>query len=161
MSAGEVARGRVERRLAELGIELPPMSESVGNYEKAVLSGNLLFLSGQGPRKPGAYLYRGKVGHDYTLEEGYEAARFTALALLATARAVLGDLDRVRRVVKVLGFVNCTEDFTDQPKVINGASDLLVQVFGDRGRHARSAIGAQQLPGGIPVEIEMILEVEG
>ncbi|MHB8945203.1 MAG: RidA family protein [Bacillota bacterium] len=161
MSPDEAARGRVERRLAELGLELPPMSEAVGNYEKAVLSGNLLFLSGQGPRKPGAYQYRGKVGLDYTLEEGYEAARFTALALLATVKAVLGDLDRVRRVVKVLGFVNCTEDFTDQPKVLNGASDLLVQVFGDKGRHARSAIGAQQLPGGIPVEIEMVLEVEG
>ncbi len=158
---GGAARGRVEKRLAELELELPPTSEAVGSYEKAVLTGNLLFLSGQGPRKPGVYLYRGKVGREYTLAEGYEAAQFTALSLLATAKAVLGDLDRVKRVVKVLGFVNCTEDFTDQPKVINGASDLLVQVFGEKGRHARSAIGAQQLPGGIPVEIEMILEVEG
>ncbi len=100
------------------------------------------------------------MGREYGVQEGYEAARFVALSLLASAKYILGDLGRVRRVVKVLGFVNCTEDFTDQPKVINGCSDLLIEVFGEVGRHARSAVGMQQLPMGIPVEIEMILEVD-
>ena len=148
-----------EQKLKEMGLELPPMSESLGTYEKAVRSGNLLFLSGQGPRRPGEIVYRGKVGREYTIEEGYEAARFTMLALLSTLKQYAGDLANVRRVVRVTGYVNCTEDFTQHPKVINGASDLLVAVFGDQGRHARTALGVAQLPNGIPVEIEMIVEL--
>ncbi len=148
-----------EQKLKELGLELPPMSESLGTYEKAVRSGNLLFLSGQGPRRHGEIVYRGKVGREYTLEEGYEAAKFTMLALLATLKQYAGDLANVQRVVRVAGYVNSTEDFTQHPKVINGASDLLVAVFGDRGRHARTALGVAQLPNGIPVEIEMIVEL--
>jgi enamine deaminase RidA (YjgF/YER057c/UK114 family) len=148
-----------EDRLREMGLELPALSESLGTYEKGVISGTLLFLSGQGPRRPGEIVYRGKVGREYTLAEGYEAARFTMLALLATLRKFTGNLDNIRRVVRVTGYVNCTEDFVDHPKVINGASDLLVAIYGDRGRHARTALGVAQLPNGIPVEIEMIVEL--
>jgi len=143
-----------------MGLELPEMSSPVGNYVKGVVVGNILYLSGAGPHRPGQDTWRGKVGREFTLEEGYEAAKMVGLQLLASAKHVLGDLSRVRRIVKLLGMVNCTEDFTDHPKVINGCSDLLVAVLGDAGRHARSAVGLQQLPGNIPVEIEMIVEVD-
>jgi enamine deaminase RidA (YjgF/YER057c/UK114 family) len=134
----------------------------VANYVGAVRTGNLLFVSGHGPlRTEGKPSATGKVGRDLTVEQGYQAAREVGLCLLATARAALGDLDRVRRIVKVLGMVNSADDFGDQPKVINGFSDLMVEVFGEAiGRHARSAVGMAGLPMGIPVEIEMILEVE-
>jgi enamine deaminase RidA (YjgF/YER057c/UK114 family) len=123
--------------------------------------GNLLFLSGHGPgRADGAPSARGKVGRDLSLEDGYKTAREVGINLLGTARALLGSLDKVKRVVKVLGMVNSAEGFGDQPKVINGFSDLMVEVFGENGRHARSAVGMAELPSGIPVEIEMILEVE-
>jgi enamine deaminase RidA (YjgF/YER057c/UK114 family) len=125
----------------------------------AVRSGNLLFTSGHGPLKDGRVAFQGKVGRELTVEQGQEAARLTGLNLLATLRDALGSLDRVRRVVKVLGMVQCADDFTDQPKVINGFSDLVVEVFGDAGRHARSAVGMGSLPFGIPVEIEMIVEI--
>jgi enamine deaminase RidA (YjgF/YER057c/UK114 family) len=118
-----------------------------------------MFLSGKGPDLAGGRTWQGKLGAEFTTEEGYEAARNTMLNLLAVLHEDIGDLSRVRRVVKVLGMVNSAPDFTDQPKVINGASDLLVAVFGDRGRHARSAVGMTSLPGGIPVEIEMIVEL--
>jgi enamine deaminase RidA (YjgF/YER057c/UK114 family) len=120
----------------------------------------LLFVSGHGPYNDGRIKISGKVGKELTLEEGYQVARNVALNCLATVKDVLGDLDKVKKVVKLLGMVNCTEDFKDQPKVINGASDLLVEIFGDAGKHARSAVGMQALPNNIPVEIEMILEVE-
>lgn len=149
-----------ERELRKLGVELPPSPPPVANYVNAVLSGNLLFLSGHGPSRDGTFAYYGKLGTDVSIEEGYACARLVMLNLLATAAEVLGDLDRVRRVVKVLGMVRSAEGFTDQPKVIDGASDLLVRIFGERGRHARSAVGMAELPFGIPVEIEMILEVE-
>ncbi|MBI3979671.1 MAG: RidA family protein [Chloroflexi bacterium] len=151
---------QAEARLKELGLELPTPPTPVANYVPAVQVSNLLFLSGHGPRQDGRAAFIGKLGRDLTVEQGYAAAQNVMLGLLATTRATLGDLDRVKRVVKLLGMVRSAEGFGDQPKVINGASDLLVQVFGDRGRHARSAVGMAELPNGIAVEIEMILEVE-
>lgn len=150
---------QVEARLQEIGLELPPPPRPAANYVGAVQSGSLLFISGHVPTRDGTFVYVGKVGKDLSLEEGYEAARIAALNCLASAKTVIGDLDRVTRVVKILGMVNCSEDFGDQPKVVNGASDLLVQLFGEAGRHARSAVGMQALPFGVAVEIEMILEV--
>ena len=150
-----------EARLKRLGLELPTPPDPMGSYVTAARAGNLLFLSGHGPMTDGRVIYRGKVGRDLTIEQGQEAARLTGLNLLASTRRALGSLDHVRRVVKVLGMVRCTEDFVDHPKVINGFSDLMVEVFGDAGRHARSAVGMGSLPFGIAVEIEMILEVSG
>ena len=149
-----------ETKLKEMGLEVPPAVKPIANYVSAVRTGNLVFLSGQGPFRKDGTLITGKVGADLTLEEGYEAARRVALGLLGSLKAEIGDLDKVRRVVKLLGMVNCTPDFIDQPKVINGASDLLVEVFSDAGKHARSAVGMNALPMNISVEIEMIVEVE-
>lgn len=149
-----------EKRLKEKGFELPVPPTPVANYVRAVRTGDLIFLSGHGPFRQDGTLIKGRVGADLTLEQGYEAARRTALLLLASLKAELGSLDRVRRVVKLLGLVNCTSDFHDKPAVINGASDLLILAFGEKGRHARSAVGVNVLPFGTPVEIEMIVEVE-
>jgi enamine deaminase RidA (YjgF/YER057c/UK114 family) len=150
-----------EKRLKELGIDLGTVSAPIANYVNAVRTGNLLFLAGKGPR-PGKDGRRpkGKVGRDYTVEQGYQHARSVGLDLIAVMRAELGSLDKVKRIVKVLGMVNAVPEFEDQPKVINGCSDLFVQVFGERGKHARSAVGMGSLPMGIPVEIECIVEVE-
>jgi enamine deaminase RidA (YjgF/YER057c/UK114 family) len=148
-----------EEKLNELGLTLPQAPGPIGNYVPAVRTGNLLYLSGKGPALTGGRRWLGKLGAELTTEEGYEAARDCMLNLLAVLRDELGDLGRVRRVVKLLGMVNSTPNFDEQPKVINGASDLLVGIFGDQGRHARSAVGMQSLPGGIPVEIEMIVEI--
>jgi enamine deaminase RidA (YjgF/YER057c/UK114 family) len=148
-----------EKKIKELGIELFKPGAPVANYVKAVRSGNLIFLAGHGPTKADGSNITGKVGKDLTLEQGYEAARQTAIALLSTLKAELGDLNKVKRIVKVNGWVNCQPDFTDQPKVINGCSDLLVSVFGDNGKHARAALGANALPTNIAVEIEMIVEI--
>lgn len=149
-----------EKKLKELGIELFKPGAPVANYVKAVRSGNLIFLAGHGPTKADGSNITGKVGKDLTLEQGYEAAKQTAIALLSTLKAELGDLNKVKRVVKVNGWVNCNSDFADQPKVINGCSDLLVSIFGDNGKHARAALGANALPSNIAVEIEMIVEVQ-
>ncbi len=149
----------IEKRLKELGVALPETPKPVANYVTAVKTGNLLFVSGHGPYNDGKTILSGKLGKELTTEEGYRSARNVALNCLASSKAALGTLNKVKRVVKLLGMVNCTEDFKDQPKVINGASDLLVEVFGEAGKHARSAVGMQSLPNGIPVEIEMILEV--
>lgn len=149
-----------EAKLAELGIVLPEPSVPVANYVKAVRTGNLVFLSGHGPYRSDGTLVTGKLGGDLTIAEGYEAARLTGIGLLSSLKAEIGDLGRVRRIVKVLGMVNSDPAFTDQPKVINGCSDLLVEVFGERGRHARAAVGMASLPVGIAVEIEMVVEVE-
>ena len=151
-----------EARLKELGITLPQPATPLANYVGAVRVGNLLFVSGHGPdRTDGKPMARGKVGRELTVEQAYQVARSVGLALLATTRTQLGSLDKVKRVVKVLGMVNSADDFGDQPKVINGFSDLMVQVFGEAiGKHARSAVGMAGLPVNIPVEIEMILEVE-
>jgi enamine deaminase RidA (YjgF/YER057c/UK114 family) len=149
----------IEKRLKELGVALPEAPKPVANYVPVVKAGNLLFVSGHGPYKDGKSILSGKLGKELTTEEGYKSARNVALNCLASVKATLSDLNKVKRVVKLLGMVNCTADFKDQPKVINGASDLLVEVFGEAGKHARSAVGMQSLPNGIPVEIEMILEV--
>jgi enamine deaminase RidA (YjgF/YER057c/UK114 family) len=151
-----------EARIKELGITLPSPAKPMGNYVPGVRVGNLLFLSGHGPIRVGAQpLTRGTVGRDMSTEEAYKVAREVGINLLGSARAVLGSLDKVKRVVKVLGMVNAVESFGEQPKVINGFSDLMVEVFGENGRHARSAVGMGSLPAGIPVEIEMILELHG
>jgi enamine deaminase RidA (YjgF/YER057c/UK114 family) len=152
----------VDARLQELGIELPEASGSgrAGmNFLTWRRAGNLVYLSGHGPNRGGKLEWVGKVGREFTEEQGRRAARETAINLLATLRLAIGDLGRVRQLVKLLGMVNCTEDFGRQPYVINGASDLFVEVFGEAGRHARSAVGMQSLPNGMPVEIELIVEV--
>ena len=151
----------IEARLQELGIELPTPFTPIANYLPAVRSGNLVFVSGHGPNRGDGTFITGKLGKDLSVEQGYEAARLTMLNCLSSLKAELGSLNSVRRFVKVLGMVNCTEDFGDPPAVINGGSDLLVEIFGDAGRHARSAVGMQSLPRGIAVEIEMVVEVEG
>jgi enamine deaminase RidA (YjgF/YER057c/UK114 family) len=149
-----------EARIKELGITLPSPPKPMGNYIPGVRVGNLLFLSGHGPIRVGDQpLTRGKVGRDMSTEEAYKVAREVGINLLGSARAVLGSLDKIERVVKVLGMVNAVDGFGEQPKVINGFSDLMVEVFGENGRHARSAVGMGSLPAGIPVEIEMILEL--
>ena len=152
--------GSPEERLAALGIELPTPPAPVANYVRAVTTGNLVFLAGHGPLKADGTYVTGRLGKDISLEEGYEAARLTAIAMLASLKAEIGNLDRVKRIVKVTGMVNSDPAFTDQPKVINGCSDLLVEIFGDEGKHARAAVGMASLPIGIAVEIEMVVEVE-
>src|SRR2546428_464053 len=159
LSGGETAE-QLAALLAGLGLTLPRLSKPVGTYVDAVRTGNLLFLAGKGPRNLDGSVPTGKVGRDVSTEEGYQHARQVGLMLLAAIKEAVGSLDRVRRVVKVLGMVNAIPEFTEQPKVINGCSDLFVQVFGERGQHARSAVGMGSLPGGITVEIEAIVEVE-
>jgi enamine deaminase RidA (YjgF/YER057c/UK114 family) len=149
-----------EKRLKALGIELGTVSQPVANYVNAVRTGNLLFLAGKGPRPENGKRPSGKVGRDYTVEQAYQHARTVGLDLLAVMRTELGSLDKVKRVVKVLGMVNAVPEFADHPKVINGCSDLFVEVLGERGKHARSAVGMGSLPMNIPVEIECIVEVE-
>ena len=150
----------VEKRIQELGITLPESPQPIANYVPTVRTGNLLFVAGLGPAaRPDGTTPNGKVGKDLTQEEGYEAARLVGINLLARLKSSLGDLDRVSRIVKLLSMVNCAPEFTQQPAVANGCSDLLVEVFGERGRHARSAVGMSSLPNNIPVEIEMIVEV--
>ncbi|MCP4628461.1 MAG: RidA family protein [bacterium] len=151
---------QIESRLKDMGIKLPPAATPVANYVPAVLSGHLVFLSGHGPFDEAGALITGKVGADLTVEQGYQAARRIAIGLLGSLKAEIGDLNKVRRVVKLLGLVNCPPEFADQPKVINGASDFLVEVFGEKGKHARSAVGTNALPMNIAVEIEMIVEIE-
>jgi enamine deaminase RidA (YjgF/YER057c/UK114 family) len=153
--------GRIDKRLAELGITLPEAAKPVANYVPWVRTGNLVFISGQGPIEGGKVHYPGTLGGDVSLEDGIKSARLCAINVLAQLKdAVGGDLDKVKRVVKLLGFVNATADFKDHPKVINGASDLMVEVFGDKGRHARSAVASPSLPMGISTEVEAIIEVE-
>lgn len=148
------------QKLSQLNIELPAVSKPVANYVNAVRVGNLLFLAGKGPAKPDGTYYSGKVGKDVSVEDAKAAARLTAIHQLAVLKAELGDLNRVKRIVKVLGMVNCAEDFKDHPKVINGFSDLMVEVFGEKGKHARSAVGMNSLPFNMMVEVEMVVEVE-
>ncbi|HYP60493.1 MAG TPA: RidA family protein [Thermomicrobiales bacterium] len=148
---------QIEKRLEELGITLPNPVSPAANYVRYVQSGNYLYISGTGPSSEQP---SGKLGQELDIDAGYQVARNVGLQIIATMKDALGDLDRVRRVVKLLGMVNSTPDFGDQPKVINGCSDLMVEVFGDKGRHARSAVGFVALPSQIPVEIEVIVEVE-
>ena len=149
----------IEARLSALNITLPDAPAPAANYVPFVRTGNQIFVSGQVSAGPDGFI-KGKLGADMSVEEGAAAARRCGLALIAQARAAVGDLDRVKRVVKLVGFVNSTADFTDQPKVVNGCSDLMVEVFGEAGRHARSAVSAASLPFGVAVEIEAIFEVE-
>ena len=151
----------IERKLAEMGLELPPLrSSTVGNFVPAVKTGNLVFLSGHGAGLPGGeMLHVGKIGADLTIEQGYDSARQTMLNLLSSLKGEIGDLDRVKRVVKLGGFVRCPTEFVDQPKVVNGASDLMVEVFGEAGRHARFAVGAISLPLGAAVEVDAVFEI--
>lgn len=160
MTLAQEAAVEPEARLAELGLELPELPAPVANYVRAVRSGNLVFLAGHGPVRPDGSYVTGKLDSDLTIEQGQHAARLTGLALLASLKAEIGSLDRVRRIVKVTGMVNSAPAFTDQHKVMNGFSDLMVEIFGDRGRHARAAVGMASLPIGLAVEIEMIVEVE-
>jgi enamine deaminase RidA (YjgF/YER057c/UK114 family) len=152
--------GTIDARLAELGIEIPPANVPAGNYVPYVQTGNLLFVSGQIPMVDGKPGFIGRLGAEFTADEGAEAARVCALAILAQVKEALGgDLDRVSRVVKLTGFVASTPDFTGQPAVVNGASDLFAEVFGDAGRHARAAVGMASLPAGVAVEVEAIIEI--
>ena len=149
-----------EARLKAAGIELPPAPKPVANYVPAVRTGNLVFLAGQGPLSEGKPTITGKVGAEVSEDAGYQAARTTILNELAALRAEIGSLNRVRRIVKLTAWVNSAPGFTRQPAVVNGASDLLVQIFGDAGRHARTSVSANELPFNIPVEIEMVVEVK-
>lgn len=149
-----------EARLKQLGIELPAAPSPVANYVNGVRTGNLIFLAGKGPKRADGTEIIGKLGADVSIEQGYEAARLTAINQLAVLKEMLGDLSKVQRVVKVLGMVNSDPEFVQQPAVINGFSDLIVEVFGARGRHARAAVGMASLPRGQAVEIEMIVEVQ-
>ncbi len=148
-----------EEKLKQSGITLPVAQKPIANYVNAVRVGNLIYLAGKGPNKPDGTNITGKVGKDLNIQQGYDAARLTGINQLAVLKAELGSLNKVKRIVKVLGMVSCTEDFTDQPKVINGFSDLMVEIFGENGKHARAAVGMYALPGNIPVEVEMIVEV--
>jgi enamine deaminase RidA (YjgF/YER057c/UK114 family) len=150
----------VEERIISMGIELKSPSPPVANYVNSVRTGNLVFMAGKGPSKPeGGYIV-GKLGSDLTEEEGYEAARLAAITQLSALKAEIGDLNKVVRIVKVLGMVNASPEFTNHPEVINGFSDLMVEAFGDRGKHARAAVGMGSLPRNIAVEVEMIVEVQ-
>lgn len=148
----------VEDRLRELGLALPPVFAPAANYLGCVVDGDLVHVSGHGPVN-GERMIQGKVGGDISLEQGREAARMTALSILATLRAELGDLDRIERIIKVLGMVNCAPGFNQTPAVIDGCSDLLVEIFGEAGEHARSAVGMAELPFDIAVEIELTARI--
>ncbi|HVJ41998.1 MAG TPA: RidA family protein [Dongiaceae bacterium] len=151
--------GKIAAKLAELKIELPKAAAPVANYVPVVVTGNQAFVSGQVTAWNGEFKYIGKLGKDYTFEDGQKAARICGLNILAQLQAALGDLDRVKRVVKLGVFVNCEANFTDQPKVANGVSDLMVEVFGDAGKHARSAVGVNVLPLNVAVEVDAVVEI--
>ena len=154
------AQGDPEAKLSELGITLPVVGKPLANYVPTVRSGNLVFLSGHGPAQTWGPTATGKLGRDLTAEQGYQAAKNVGINLLASLKAEIGSLSRVKRIVKVLGMVNSADGFTKQPEVINGFSDLMVAVFGEKGKHARSAVGMAALPLNLAVEIEMVVEVE-
>ena len=149
-----------EQNLKSLGIMLPKQSAPIANYVNYVRTGNLIYFSGTGPALEDQGYVKGKLGKDLTIDQGREAARITGINMIANLKNAIGDLNKVKRIVKVLGMVNSAENFTDQPKVINGFSDLMVAVFGEKGKHARSAVGMMALPMNMAVEIEMIVEVE-
>jgi enamine deaminase RidA (YjgF/YER057c/UK114 family) len=159
-AAGKVENSPYER-LAALGIALPPPPPPIANFVTHVIEGNMLYLSGQGPREADGFMHAGKVGGGVSVEQAYGHARLTGINLLAVMQDALGDLSRVKRVVKLLGMVNAVPDFEDHPSVINGCSDLLIEVFGPAGEHARSAVGFGSLPGNITVEIEAIVALHG
>jgi len=149
-----------EAKVQELGLTIPTPAKPLAAYVPAVRTGNLVFVSGQLPSRDGQLLYKGLLGRDVTAEQGYEAARACAINCLGAVKALVGSLDNIMRIVKVTGFVAATPEFTDHPKVVNGASELMQQVFGEQGAHARAAVGMASLPLGVPVEVEMIVEVK-
>lgn len=149
-----------ETRIKELGIQLIKPTAPIANYVKAVRVGNIVYLSGHGPDKPDGSLVTGKAGSDLTLEQAKDAARLTGISLLSSLKAEVGDLNKVKRIIKVLGMVNAIPTFEQHPKVINGCSDLMVEVFGENGKHTRSSVGMCSLPNNIAVEIEMIVELK-
>jgi enamine deaminase RidA (YjgF/YER057c/UK114 family) len=149
----------IEKKMRGLGLELPEVPKPVASYVPAVRSGNYVYTSGQVPFVKGELMHRGKLGGDLTIEQGYECARVTAMNCLAAVKSVIDDLDRVKQIVRVTGFINSAPGFSDQPKVLNGASDLLVEIFGERGKHSRLAIGTSELPLGAPLEIDMVVEI--
>ncbi len=152
--------GEAENNLANLGITLPESPAAVANYVPVVRTGNLIYLSGVGPaKKSDGSEFKGKLGSDLNVDEGYDAARHTAINIIARLKGYLGNLDRVDQIVKVLSMVNSDPNFVDPPAVTNGCSDLLVEVFGEKGKHARSAVGVATLPGGMPIEIEVIVQI--
>ena len=152
--------GQAENNLSNLGITLPESPAAVANYVPVVRTGNLIYLSGVGPaKKSDGSEFKGKLGSALNVEEGYDAARHTAINIIARLKGYLGELDRVEQIVKVLSMVNSEPDFVDPPAVTNGCSDLLVEVFGEKGKHARSAVGVATLPGGMPIEIEVIVQI--
>ena len=151
---------QIEKRLKKLNMQLPNTPKPIANYVPSVKTGNLIFLSGQGPMDNAGNYISGKVGVDFNLDDAYDAARTVGLQLISVLKSEIQDLDKVKRIVKLLGMVNAGGNFKDHPKVINGCSDLLVEVFEEKGKHARSAVGMCSLPGNIPVEIEMIVEIE-
>ena len=154
-----LASADVEKKLEEMGIKLHPFTAPTNSYVHVVKAGNMVFTSGHGPKKPGGGYVLGKVGKDLTVEQGAEAARLSGIAILSSLKHELGDLDRIKRIVKVLGMVNATEDFKQHSTVINGFSDLMIEVFGEKGKHARSAVGMQSLPIGFATEIEVVIEL--
>jgi enamine deaminase RidA (YjgF/YER057c/UK114 family) len=159
-SFSQVTAQDPDKRIAALKIELPSVTAPVASYVNSVRTGNLLYLSGKGPKKADGTYIKGKLGGDLTIEQGQEAARLTGMIILAELKQQLGSLKKVKRIVKVLGMVNATADFENHPKVINGFSDLMIEVFGEKGKHARSAVGVGSLPFNMAVEIEVIVEVE-
>jgi enamine deaminase RidA (YjgF/YER057c/UK114 family) len=159
LSVPTLSQSSPTENLKKLGYTLPAVSQPVANYVKWVRTGQLIYTSGHGPTRANGQLITGRLGDNLTVAQGYEAAQVTALQLLATLQAALGDLSKVKRIVKVLGLVNCTADFGEQPAVMNGFSDVMVAVFGERGKHARSAVGTNALPNHMAVEIEMIVEI--
>ena len=158
--ASVAQEGDIEQKLQDMGVELYDLPAPAANFVRAVRTGNLVFLAGHGPVTPDGHYVTGKLGQDLTIEEGQQAARYTAITLLSALKGEIGDLDKVSRIVKVHGMVNGTTDFIQQPQVMNGFSDFIVEVFGEKGKHARAAVGMGSLPNNIAVEIEMIVEVE-
>ena len=150
---------KVEYKIESLGLKLPENSKSMANYVPAVKTGNYVFTSGNGPMVKGEWKAKGKLGRELTLEEGYECAKIAVLNCLAAAKSLIEDLDRIKQIIRVVGFINSAPGFEEQTKVLNGASDLLVEIFGEKGKHARLSIGASELPFNVPVEIELIIEV--
>jgi enamine deaminase RidA (YjgF/YER057c/UK114 family) len=151
---------KIEHKIKELGLILPEAPKPVAEYIPAKKIGNLIFTSGQGPIKDGKFIYVGKIGGEVSLKEGYESAKICAINCLAAIKSVIGSLDKIDEIIKVKGYVNSTSDFYRQPEVVNGASELIVKIFGKKGKHARSALGTSVLPGNIPVELEMIVKVK-
>ena len=151
---------KIEHKIKEIGLILPEAPKPVAEYIPAKKIGNLVFTSGQGPIKNGKFIYVGKIGGEVSLEEGYESAKMCAINCLAAIKSVIGSLDEIDEVIKIKGYVNSTPDFYRQPEVVNGASELIVKIFGEKGKHVRSALGTSVLPGNIPVELEMIVKVK-